>query len=107
MVKYVYYDGVSQQVAAIFDTPNLSDQANWVSSGFDRALVPSGMRVEVNGHILSITPEGFIGDVVNPSPPSLPDPAIIARRFELTGKLAAGSINLAELIELMQLERGL
>lgn len=72
MVKYVYYDFPTKQVAALFDTPNLSVQKSWQDRGYSRALVPDGLDVTRDHKIAGITQDGFIINVVpfvNPDQP--------------------------------------
>ena len=42
-MKYIYYHPVTKQVEAVFETPNLTEQASWHAKGLTRAVVPDGM----------------------------------------------------------------
>lgn len=44
-MRYVYYDPVTRQGEAYFDTPILSAQSAWESKGFFRAVVPPEVRL--------------------------------------------------------------
>ena len=51
MVRYVYYIPETMEVEAIFDTPILSDQPNWVAKGLKRAILSDGQTVDFQSKI--------------------------------------------------------
>lgn len=104
-MKYVYYDPATMQIMAEFNTPNLSDQANWVAKGYMRALigdVPAGR----DHRILTIV-DDVIMDVFPSINPIQPEPAPRTRLDDLRDKLAGDTINLTEIREMLRLERRL
>ena len=54
MVKYVYYDEVTKQVEAQFDTPRLAAQANWEAKGLTRVVIPSHLEVTRDYRIIQV-----------------------------------------------------
>lgn len=75
MVRYCYYDPASMQIEGVFETPQLSDQANWVVRGLTRALIPADMIVTRNHRIIQIDSGDYILGVdqhMNPVQPPHP-----------------------------------
>lgn len=107
MVKYVYYSEPNKQIQAVFDTPNLSDQENWVAKGYLQALVPEGLEVTRDHRILTLDDAGFITFAVRSVNPVQRAERPRNRLKELTERLADDTITPSEVRELMRLERGL
>lgn len=42
-MEYIYYDPITKQVEAVFNTPFLSAQTSWEAKGLTRAIIPPGM----------------------------------------------------------------
>ena len=42
-MEYIYYDPITKQVEAVFNTPFLAVQSAWDAKGLQRAIVPDGM----------------------------------------------------------------
>ena len=106
MVHYVYYDPSTMQIEALFDTPNLSPQANWEARGLRSAVIGDGVDATRDHRIASFNADGSIAsctDSVN-SVQVQPEP----RRLldNLQDKLAADTITDVEIRQMMRIERG-
>jgi len=104
-MRYCYYHPDTMQVEAIFDTPNLSRQANWADKGLLQAVVPDGadavtrdMRVTVVGGVVTAH-----SVAINPVQEATPRPTELDR---LNASLRDGSGTLADLLRREQLILG-
>jgi len=71
-VHYVYYDPVTGQVMAEFDTPILADQESWLREGYSRALVRPWDRVTRDHKVVTVNADGYVvaySESVNPIQP--------------------------------------
>ncbi len=75
MVKYVYYDPATMQVEAEFDTPILSDQANWAAKGLTRTVVPDRV-IASRDHKIVLTPAGDVVASIPSVNPVQPGPTL-------------------------------
>lgn len=71
-MKYVYFNPVTGQVEAEFNTPQLSVQRNWQARGLRRGIVPPGLRVSRDTRITSMAGDTIatIEPFINPFQPS-------------------------------------
>ena len=109
-MKYVYYDSSTDQVMAVFDTPNIADQTGWSSKGYLRAAVADGLDVDRDCKIVTVT-SGVDGETITSVERSMnalqPYKPGRARKHQLQAKLSDDTITDGELRELLKLERGL
>ncbi len=106
-MKYVYYDPASMQVMAEFNTPYLSEQANWAAKGYLRAIVPEGLTVTRDHRIQELDLEDeTIARVLPSVNPEQPKPRERTPLDDLHDKLGDDTISDVEIREMLRLERG-
>ena len=106
-MKYVYYEPATMQVMALFDTPHLGVQQNWVDKEYVRAPIADDVTFNRDRKITRLDAQGVVVSTEASMNPEQPLPRVRTRLDDLRDKLADDSITDVEIREMLKLERGL
>ncbi|KKL75496.1 hypothetical protein LCGC14_2054310 [marine sediment metagenome] len=104
-MKYVYVDPITNQVMAIFDTPNLANQESPIRRGWVRLLVPDGMTV-TRDHMVTLTDEDLIIEIIDSVNSVQPQDPIPSELDLVRAKVKRGDGVPEDLVRMKQLELG-
>lgn len=107
MPKYVYYNAVTLQVEAVFETPELPLEGNWEARGFKRAVVAQTEPCTRNCKITQFNAEGEVTQTEDSLNSINRQNRVANPRYrELSNKLSEEDLTSAEFNELARFERG-